>query len=350
MRDRRVTLGWALLAGAMLALGYWAGSVIADPGPVVGPPSSRELTFTVRSGTVSQSINYPATASWPMSTIGVNGSQGTVTSVDVQSGGTVKAGQRLYGVDLRPVVALSGQVPAFREMAPGTKGPDVKQLEQYLQSVGLLSQAPDERYTASTAAAVRQWQESLGMPKDGVIRRGDLVFLPSLPTPVALSDEVAVGRSIEPGTEVLRVVTGEPVFEIVVQPEQADLLPLAAEVQVQNGDAVWKGRIASTRTTADNEVAFALTDKSGGAICGRECARAVPVDGESRFLAGIVVVPETSGPMVPTAALKTDGGGATFVRSKDGGDLAVDVLASANGQSILSGLTLGETILLNPER
>jgi len=53
---------------------------------------------------------------------------GTLTELPAV-GATVQRGQSLYRVDNTPVVLLYGGLPAYRNLAPGVEGADVRQFE-----------------------------------------------------------------------------------------------------------------------------------------------------------------------------------------------------------------------------
>jgi HlyD family secretion protein/Putative peptidoglycan binding domain len=124
------------------------------------------------------------------------GRAGVVTGV-TPLGTTVGQGGVLFHLDLQPTVLLHGAVPAFRDLSvdadPGT---DVTQLEQALVELGFgAGVTVDTEYTAATAAAVTDWEESLGRSDpDGVVTLGDMVFAPA--------DLRIAEVTTEPGTQV----------------------------------------------------------------------------------------------------------------------------------------------------
>ena len=76
-----------------------------------------------------------------------------LTSIDIADGASADLGARLYTVDLRPVVAAVGAVPAFRDLAQGSRGADVAQLEQLLVSTGFLASPADDSFGRDTTEA-----------------------------------------------------------------------------------------------------------------------------------------------------------------------------------------------------
>ena len=98
----------------------------------------------------------------------VNQLGGTYTNV-LAAGTVVQPGQALFTVDDKPVVLLSGGVPAWRPFAPGmTDGPDVQELETALIALGNahdLFTAAGPHYGPAAVAAVERWQTALGEPR-----------------------------------------------------------------------------------------------------------------------------------------------------------------------------------------
>ncbi|MET7423112.1 peptidoglycan-binding protein [Dactylosporangium sp. NPDC005555] len=100
---------------------------------------------------------------------------GTLTELPAV-GSTVQRGQSLFRVDDAPVLLLYGGLPAYRTLAPGTEGADVRQFEENLAALGYKGFTVDDEYTASTATAVKAWQGKLGLTKTGVVELGRVVY------------------------------------------------------------------------------------------------------------------------------------------------------------------------------
>jgi len=101
-------------------------------------------------------------------------------------GTVVDRGQQLYRVGAQPVVLMLGSTPAWRRMAEGCSGADVKELEENLIALGFAGSglAANGVFDQADAAAVRRWQASLGLPQDGTVPLGVIQFLP---TPVRVT-------------------------------------------------------------------------------------------------------------------------------------------------------------------
>lgn len=341
----RPTLAWLVTVVVAAGAGWWAAEATLEP-PRVDAPAARPATYTVVEGTVGRSLTFTATASWPTVPLAANAAAGTVTSVDVDPGRAVDVADRLYSVDERPVVAAEGTVPTYRELASGARGDDVEQLQILLTELGHYRSEPTGRFTVGTATAVRAWQRSLGMPVDGVVRRGDVVFVPHLPARVVLAGGIVVGKVVSPGEEALALLPDAPRFVVALAQEQRDLVPLSAAVIVEHPDGAWEGQIASAETGVNGDLELVLEGVDGAPICGAECAQAVPPDREVHFRARIVAVPETTGPVVPAAALQTSSAGEVTVTTSTGTQVPVTLVAADAGQAVVDGLEPGATILL----
>ena len=69
-------------------------------------------------------------------------------------------------------------------MAEGDEGTDVRQLERNLVALGHDPDGDievDDEYDWATTAAVRDWQEALGLDETGALEPGQVVFLPGPP-------------------------------------------------------------------------------------------------------------------------------------------------------------------------
>lgn len=115
-------------------------------------------TVTIR-GTVAASSTFPLS---PQSTPQGAAVQ-VVTGIHVKAGDQLKTGQVLLEVAGRPLIALAGAVPAFRDFKPGTDGNDVAELQDALKELGHPSTG-DARghFGPGTKRAVAGFYQSLG--------------------------------------------------------------------------------------------------------------------------------------------------------------------------------------------
>lgn len=106
---------------------------------------------------------------------------GTVTSI-VAQGDTITAGTVVATIDGEPLVALVGDVPAWRDLtSDSSDGVDVFQLEQNLSLLGYDPDGElviDETYDDATEAAVERWETALGLDTSGEVPEARVVFVP----------------------------------------------------------------------------------------------------------------------------------------------------------------------------
>lgn len=334
---------WCVFALLTGAAGFWAGLSF---GPErIDVVSSTPATYTVAQGTVGNRLQFEASGSWPQATLAWAGAGGVVTSVDVPKDLMVDEGQRVLSIGLRPVVVLLGSVPASRDLTSDLAGPDVAQLQAALRRAGY--RAPKTgRYDAATQRAVRAWQKDAGFGVDGVVRLGDVVFLPTLPTRVGVSAGVVTGARVAEGAALIEGVVGDAVTEIVVSPEQAALIPTDGDVTASVGDRSWQGRFGDSWSDADAQAHIPVVATGGGPVCGADCALVLPMGRVSAIRVDVVDVPQATGAVVPTSALRTDPAGRVSVAGADGLEIGVTVRASFGGLAVVDGVEVGTSILV----
>src|SRR5215470_220149 len=183
-RRRRVLAGGAAVvvaAGAAVAVtGPFAGAGHAGGGAAANgyPTSLSAITQRLLQSQTSVSATLGYAGSYT-----VTGHGGTLTWLPAP-GRVIGQGQVLYRVgNGTPVVLLYGRVPAWRALAAGVHGADVRQLNRALVALGCATGAqldPDSKYfTAATGYALVRLQARLGLPQTGTLPLGQAVFLPS---------------------------------------------------------------------------------------------------------------------------------------------------------------------------
>ncbi len=141
------------------------------------------------------------------------------------------------------MILLLGSVPAWRTLAPGVAGSDVRQLESNLRALGYEGFTVDHRYTSRTAEAVKDWQEDHALLRTGVVELGRVVFWPA---PVRVDTvEATPGKAIAAGEVVLNhTVTTRNVYADL-EVTQAPLARTGANVQLTvPGRPAIQGRIS----------------------------------------------------------------------------------------------------------
>lgn len=343
-RNRRVLHGVVVVtaAVALLGLGWWAGRTALQPprDPLV---AAQPVTVPVEVETVGRSLTLSATARWrPVRTVlavrpGVVTGAGTVDDV-------ADSGDVLLQLDLLPVVVVAGEVPAFRDLQRGVRGPDVQQLQEFLDGAGFDVDDEEGEFSDGTEQAVRAWQRALGQEATGVVPYGALVFVPELPARVRIAASVA--QPVAPGDLLAEVLAPTPDFVVPVTDEQSALIPPSTAVAVTAGDGqTWQARTADVVETEDGGQGLRLVGADGSGVCAGSCDQ-VPRDTASTWRAEILLVPESTGPAVPVAAVRTGADGRRFVRTIDGTEIDVEVVATANGLAVVDGVDAGTEVVL----
>ena len=91
-----------------------------------------------------------------------SGVDGRVSTVLVDDGDTINAGDVLYAIDGRAAVAVDGEFSFYRRLDVGSDGPDVLQLETILSNDGFDVGVVDQLFTEETRAGLREWQVNRG--------------------------------------------------------------------------------------------------------------------------------------------------------------------------------------------
>jgi membrane fusion protein, multidrug efflux system len=240
-----------LVAGvAVAAAGGTAAAVALDRGEsgTAGGSTLPPATAQVQRSTLVDAETVDGTLGYGTETAVTPRLRGTVTWLPA-AGSTVKRGGRLYGVDDTPVVLLRGTLPLYRPLAPGVEGADVKQFEQNLAALGYDGFTVDEEYTDSTADAVREWQEDLGVEETGAVEVGRVAYAAGDVRVYEVRGQVgdpAGGQAVLSYTGTTRVVT------VDLDVDQQRLAGKGAAVSVELPDGrTAQGKVASVETVID---------------------------------------------------------------------------------------------------
>jgi peptidoglycan hydrolase-like protein with peptidoglycan-binding domain len=306
---------------------------------------------SVEPGEVGASIQLNTVAEWTPVPVGANRAAGVVTGIAVGAGDEVAPGSTLYSVDLRPVVVAQGEVPAFRAIGLDAEGPDVAQLQSMLAARGFYSGAVDGKAKAGTVRAIKAWQKSTGVPQSGVVEVGDIIYVPTLPTRVALDEELIFrGATLTGGEEAVQGLPTSPTFEVPVTEAQAAMMPAGTRVQISSPEGgEWLAYAVEQKPEQDTgNVIVSLEGEAGTLICADQCGQ-IPVTGEAILRSMIVTVEPAQGLVVPSAALVTTADGQTAVIDEGGGRVPVTVLAAARGMSVVEGIDQGVRVRIPGE-
>jgi hypothetical protein len=204
---------------------------------------------------------------------------GTLTSM-ARAGSVVHRGGVLYRLDGDPIVLMYGSTPAYRALKSGVAdGDDVRELERNLAALGFDPGTVDEAFTSTTAAAVSDWQESVGLERTGTVELGRIVFMPGQRRIGA--HKAAVGTVLSSGAEVLDTSSTKRVVSIPLDATKQSLAHEGAGVTVTLPDGgIVRGHISSIGRVARE-------DSSGSSDPNAEKQLVIDVTVELRSKRGI---------------------------------------------------------------
>jgi peptidoglycan hydrolase-like protein with peptidoglycan-binding domain len=181
---------WVLAGGAVLAAAG-AGVTVAVTGPFGGAGHAgggagngyRTALSTITRQLLRSQTRVNATLGYAGSYQVTGQGGGTITWLPA-AGRVIGQGGVLYRVNNgTPVFLLYGRVPAWRALAEGVRGADVRQLNRALVALGYATSSEldpgSEYFSAETAWALEDLQAHLGLPRTGTLPLGQAVFLPS---------------------------------------------------------------------------------------------------------------------------------------------------------------------------
>jgi hypothetical protein len=206
-----------VVAAALVGAGV-AGVFTTSGSPGAGAAGSGYHTSTavVVRRSLSSQTQVSATLGYAGSYTVAGKGGGTLTWLPA-TGRVIRQGQVLFRVDNAvPVFLLYGTVPAWRDLAVGMTGGDVRQLNRDLVSLGYASRSEllaaglgMAYFSAGTASALEGLQAHLGLPVTGSLPLGQAVFLPSALRVSAVNGSLssAAGGTVLTGTSTTPVVT-----------------------------------------------------------------------------------------------------------------------------------------------
>ena len=140
----------------------------ADAAAEAAPPTASRLAVPVERRVLAATLitrgdvrfGDPKPVVLPPSALKAN--LGNLVTLAATKGQEIEAGKRVLEVAGRPVLALVGSTPAYRDLRPGDQGDDVRQLEDGLSKLGFDPGAVDGRYDNATEKGVAAWYRNLG--------------------------------------------------------------------------------------------------------------------------------------------------------------------------------------------
>lgn len=259
-----VGLAVAFAAGGVVATQFMstpeqrAANAEAPPASTItATVTSREIANTVVTRgdvTASEAVDVLVGRSFP-------GDKAIITAIGAKVGESAAAGSVVAEVNGRPILALPGELPAYEDLATGSTGPLVTQLQAALKATGAAIDDPEGLYDRSTAAAVAELYTKAGYVAQDSLPASEVAFVPSLPARVISSTARRGGPAAEAS---LKLAAGELVVTIT-NPDR-DLAALARQdVPVRLANEL-------TGEAADATIQPVMTQAEGGAATTDETA------------------------------------------------------------------------------
>lgn len=348
-----VGLAVAFAAGGVVATQFMttpeqrAANAEAPPASTLtATVTSREIANTVVTRgdvTASEAVDILAGRTYPSTTA-------IFTAVRAKVGESAAAGTAVAEVNGRPIIVLPGELPAYEDLASGSTGPLVTQLQQALKASGATIDDPEGQYGRTTAAAVAELYANAGYGAQDSLPASEVAFVPSLPARVINSTARRGGATAEASLKLaageLVVTIANPDRELAALARQDAPVRLANELTGEAADAT-----IQPVTTAQSEEGSGSSEE-GDADKGQNGEPSSEAEGGGTLL---TIVPKEPLPLtwldssvrvtvtaaasegsvlaVPQAAVHTDSGGrtvVTVVTDKQRRD--VEVVAGASGE------------------
>lgn len=372
--SRLVALIAALAVIAVFVGGWWAASIFQSPAQreaAAGAPAPAPVTAEVSLGSLSRVVTAQgSTQRAARQTISIPSSDqvGVVTNQVKQVGEVVQSGSVVSEINGRPLIAIQGAFPFYRDLRLGDIGPDVRQLQQGLRSAGLGGTA-DGVFGSTTQTAVTSLYKTAGyaVPTQEVEAASDGVSTgdasSTTQTPGASANpSVTAAQSLAIPVSELIVFATSPSY-LVSTPGVGTKLDETASVQVEQGAVLVTAPVASSSAgTVTAGLSGTATRSEDGASLPVTVTAVTPatedggeamvtlsgVDGDlpDEWLSKQVLVSITielvaaESLLVPTRAVVTGGKGAAHILKlrSDGTFEAIDVTENAalSGQSSIT--------------
>ncbi|MFF2350016.1 peptidoglycan-binding protein [Kitasatospora sp. NPDC058115] len=370
-RRRRALVLVMAAAVALTGGGVAASTMIKSPAQAAAdsePPAPDVLTAAVERRVLTDSVVIRGQVSAgqsvdvaPAGGGGTTGAKPVVTKLPAKVGDQVQAGQPVLEVAGRPVFALHGDLPVYRDLKPGATGQDVKQLRQALKELGFGSDGdPEGTYGAATKDAVKAFYAARGYDPLPATPDGD--------TQVSAAQEAVTGgeRALADAKDALKLAKKHYDDAVTAARQQAQ-----AQAQAEAQQSAAPSAAPSAGASAGAATGTGGTGRpaaSGGAAPAP--AGESPVDGArtavdtaqkqvnratedlAKLRGKATDAKAAAGPMVPAAELLFLSGfpaRVDTVAGRIGGEVSGKVLTVSAGALVVKGsLTVSDKGLVHP--
>jgi peptidoglycan hydrolase-like protein with peptidoglycan-binding domain len=258
---------------------------------------------------------------------------GVIRGVDCVVGDPVISGTRIATVDANPILALRLSRPLWRDLWPGSSGDDVRDLQRELRRLGF-DVKKDGRYDAAVSTAIATLWERAGVSqRKTFVARSDILWL-QYKSVVPSECLLRLGDEVSSGDVAMRSGGGLVRLSITV--------PDA--VTGGTRDALLGDRVApiSDDSTIEDPDFLAAFSESKAFLTYKVDDPNQQLTVETRLAMPIQVIP------VPATSLYAIKGIDACVTS-DSGPLAVMIVASELGETLVSAQVLPNEVAMYPD-
>lgn len=170
MKRSIAAAGIAAVVAVSTGAGWLAATRVKSPAKLAAeaaPPPASLITYPVEKRVLSSDLIIRGTMRYS-DPIVVALASSTLRPLPILvseppvKGATLNEGNVALVVSGRPVFAIRGATPGYRDLGPGSVGADVRQLEEFLTRAGFAPGKADSRYDGATTAAVTKWYAKAG--------------------------------------------------------------------------------------------------------------------------------------------------------------------------------------------
>ena len=370
-----MALGIAVLAVTAAAGGLVASTAIKSPAQVAAQtksPGATLLTAPVQRRIVSQTVlaqgvaGEPAEISGPPvfgtgggtpAGSGAGDPQPIVTRIFLPAGRTVHVAQPIVEVAGRPVFAVPGSVPAYRNLAPGESGTDVTQLQDGLDAAGYpVGSDTAGTFGKGTEAAIARLYGAIGYSTPEVTTgpkadRGPMVpldeilFVPRLPAHV-----VKIGARVGglASGSLVTLAVGNPVIDGQIPASSAGLVRSGMKLSITNDLTGLSDR--GTLLSVSHRTSTSGSIGGGPYVRARiRPSRPLGVSLIGQDVQITITTARSDGPVltVPEAAVFAEPDGGTYVTtvSATGDQVRIRVRVGVTGNGLVQVTPLGGGLL-----
>lgn len=330
MRLVRGLVGLALLAVGV-GLGVYAERSVVDSASVelVEPPLATPTVVTPRLYEFGRAVRVAVRVQRerPLaSSVLLNGIVTSTSPLPLRLAGVT----RIARIDERPIFAVAGTVPAYRDLTVGARGRDVEQLQEGLVSAGhLQADAVDGRFGTATAHALRALYEDNDSTYDNVLPAGSLVFVPDRAE--IREGQFVVGAPAPASLELELPFDGEANITTLVG--NLPTVRRGLVVTLDGSSAVLE--VASvSESGADLELVLVPVD------CAPGCLASFEPTGDSDTVivaAQLELIPRITALSIPVSAVRVGEDGQAFLTKVNGERVEIDVAITQDGLAQIEG-------------